>query len=172
MERQTGSSPSPTGGFEVTRHFTATTYVVQAGATLLHHHPGLDMWLPPGGHIDRDELPHRAALREVHEETGLDADLVAERDDIGSDTVEALPKPRHVQLADVNACGDEVGHQHVDLVYYARVESRAIDPDDGEVSAADWEWFDSSEVRTDDRLDPDVREIGLRAIETVGDVAL
>jgi 8-oxo-dGTP pyrophosphatase MutT (NUDIX family) len=29
------------------------------------------MWLPPGGHIDPHELPHDAAVREVHEETGL-----------------------------------------------------------------------------------------------------
>jgi 8-oxo-dGTP pyrophosphatase MutT (NUDIX family) len=169
MDPQTGSPAIPSGEFEVTRHFTATTYVVRENATLLHRHPGLDTWLPPGGHIDRDELPHRAALREVSEETGLDAELVAERDDIESDTVEPLPKPRHVQLADVNACGDEVGHQHVDLVYYARAGSRAIDPDDGEVPAADWEWFAPSELRSDDRLDPDVREIGLRAIDAVGE---
>jgi 8-oxo-dGTP pyrophosphatase MutT (NUDIX family) len=58
---------------ETTRHFTATTYVVNDGATVLHDHKRLDLWLAPGGHIDRDELPHEAALREVREETGLDA---------------------------------------------------------------------------------------------------
>jgi len=153
---------------ETTRHFTATTYVVNGGAILLHRHPELDMWLPPGGHVDRDELPHETALRETREETGLDADLVAERDDIHSDTVEPLPKPRHVQLADVNAFGGTVGHQHVDLVYYARASTREIDPGAGEVPPEDWEWFTPDRLDGDDRLDPDVREIGLRAIETVG----
>jgi 8-oxo-dGTP pyrophosphatase MutT (NUDIX family) len=153
---------------ETTRHFTATTYVVNAGATLLHRHPGLSMWLPPGGHVDRDELPHETALREVREETGLDAALVAERDDIESDTVEPLPKPRHVQLADVNVHAGGVGHQHVDLVFYARAESRTVDPAEDEVSADGWEWFTPDDLREDDRLDPDVSEIGRRAIETVG----
>ena len=56
---------------ETTRHFVATCYVVDDGATLLHEHEKLGMWLPPGGHVDRDELPHEAALRETYEETGL-----------------------------------------------------------------------------------------------------
>jgi 8-oxo-dGTP pyrophosphatase MutT (NUDIX family) len=38
---------------------------------LLHLHRKLGMWLPPGGHIERDELPDDAAVREVFEETGL-----------------------------------------------------------------------------------------------------
>ena len=32
---------------ETTRHFTATVYVVHEGATLLHDHKRLDLWLPP-----------------------------------------------------------------------------------------------------------------------------
>jgi ADP-ribose pyrophosphatase len=153
---------------ETTRHFTATTYVVNDGATLLHRHPGLEMWLPPGGHVDRDELPHETALRETREETGLEVDLVAERDDIVSGTVEPLPQPRHVQLADVNSYEGVVGHQHVDLVYYARADSRVVNPGDGEVDADGWEWFAPDRLDADDRLDPDVREIGRRAIEAVG----
>lgn len=154
---------------ETTRHFTATTYVVQAGATVLHRHPGLDMWLPPGGHVDRDELPHETALRETREETGLDVELVAERDDIESETVEPLPKPRHVQLADVNVFDEAVGHQHVDLVYYARADGRTLDPGPGEAAPEDWEWFTRDQLDVDDRLDPDVRETGRRAIQTVSE---
>jgi 8-oxo-dGTP pyrophosphatase MutT (NUDIX family) len=152
---------------ELTRHFTATTYVVADGATCFHDHKRLDKWLPPGGHVDRGELPHEAALREAREETGLSLTLVAERESIGSKTVESLPQPWHVQLADVNVCAEGVGHQHVDLVYYARGASREIAPADGEVPAADWTWFDADELVDADRLDPDTVDIGRRAIETV-----
>jgi 8-oxo-dGTP pyrophosphatase MutT (NUDIX family) len=114
-------------------------------------------------------LPHETALRETREETGLDVDLMAERDDITSETVEPLPKPRHVQLADVNVHDGTVGHQHVDLVYYACADSRSVDPDDGEVDPEGWEWFTRGNLTADDRLDPDVREIGRRAIEAVGE---
>ncbi len=152
---------------ELTRHFTATCYVVCDGATALHDHKRLDMWLPPGGHVDRDELPHRTALRETREETGLDPALVADPESITSETVRSLPQPRHVQLADINRHDGAVGHQHVDLVYYARVDSRDIDPGAGEVPAEDWRWFSRSDLRAADFLEPDTVEIGLQAIETV-----
>ncbi len=152
---------------ELTRHFTATCYVVCDGATALHDHKRLDMWLPPGGHLDRDELPHRTALRETREETGLDPELVADPESITSETVRSLPQPRHVQLADINRHGDEVGHQHVDLVYYARADSREIDPAAGEVPAEDWRWFSAADLREADFLEPDTVEIGREAIETV-----
>jgi 8-oxo-dGTP pyrophosphatase MutT (NUDIX family) len=155
---------------ETTRHFTATTYVVHDGATALHEHERIGIWLPPGGHVDRDELPHEAALREVREETGLDAEVVAESDDIESSTVESLPQPQHVQLADVNIHDGEVGHQHVDLVFYAAAESRTMDPADGEAAAEEWEWVTPEELEREERFRPDVTEIGRRAIATVSDL--
>ena len=53
------------------RHFTATGFVVHEGATLLHWHSKVKMWLPPGGHVEENEDPVQAVLREVEEETGL-----------------------------------------------------------------------------------------------------
>lgn len=152
---------------ETTRHFTATVYVVNDEETVLHDHKRLDLWLPPGGHLDRDELPHEAGLREAEEETGLNLELIAERDDIESSTARSLPQPQHVQLADVNVYDGTVGHQHVDLVYYARADDREIDPGDGEVDASAWEWFSADQLAEDERINDDVAEIGRRAIQTV-----
>lgn len=151
---------------ETTRHYTATTYVVEGDAVALHEHERLGKWLPPGGHVDRDELPHEAAVREVREETGLDVDLVARVEDVASPTVESLPQPQHLQLADVNVYDGEVGHQHVDFVYYARADRRAIEPAAGELSGDAWQWVTAGELASD-RFDPDVTDIGRRAIETV-----
>ncbi|WP_159899378.1 NUDIX hydrolase [Salinirussus salinus] len=156
---------------ETTRHFVATVYVVNDGATALHRHDKLDMWLPPGGHIDRDETPHGAARREVREELGMDVELVAPQDGVDSPTAESIPKPQHFLLEDINTCGGEVGHQHIDFVFYGQVESRDITPGPGEQPAADWEWLTPGDLRDRaDELEADVVEVGQRAIEAVESV--
>lgn len=148
---------------ETTRHFVATVYVVNDGATLLHEHEKLGLWLPPGGHIDRDELPHEAATREVREETGLDVDLAQSPDDVSSPTVESLPEPAHLLLEDIDVYDGEVGHQHVDFVYYGRADSRYLDPAEGEQSSEAWEWIGPEELAKD-RFDADVTALGREAI--------
>ena len=88
--------------------------MVREKKVLLHRHRKLGMWLPPGGHIERDELPDDAAVREVYEETGLEVELVGERREDVSDPVQ-LHRPAGVQLENIGP-----GHQHIDLIYFAR----------------------------------------------------
>ena len=61
------------------RHFTVTGFVVDGDRTMLHWHKKLQIWLPPGGHIDANEDPIQAVLREVREETGIVAEIVPVR---------------------------------------------------------------------------------------------
>lgn len=153
---------------ETTRHFVATVYVVNDGAVALHEHDRLGMWLPPGGHIDRDELPHEAAKRETREEIGLDIELITpDENAVNADVARSLPRPQHLQLEDINVHDGEVGHQHIDFVYYGRAESRDITPEDGERPAAAWEWVSADELAGNERFPADVRQVGQRAIEAV-----
>ncbi|RLM46975.1 NUDIX domain-containing protein [Haloarcula sp. Atlit-47R] len=154
---------------ETTRHFVATVYVVSDSRVALHEHSKLDMWLPAGGHIDRDELPHEAALRETREELGLDVDLIAPQQDIESETVQSIPQPQHFLLEDINVTAEgEVGHQHIDFIFYGRADSRDITPGPGEQPAEDWEWFSVADLRDrSGELPADVVEVGQRAIESV-----
>lgn len=156
---------------ETTRHFTATVYIVNNGATALHSHKRHDLVLPPGGHVDRGELPHEAGLREVREETGLDATLLDETEGLVADTVETLPSPRHHLLYDINSYDDgRVGHQHIDLIYYATVPTRTIAPGDGEERTDAWTWYSLSDLRAND-INEDVVELGSEAIRTAKRVA-
>lgn len=103
-------------GPEITRHFTATTFVVLDGKVLLHLHPRQGLWLPPGGHIERDELPHHAALREVEEETGLRVRLhsVEEAERLAAEMeCGVVPQPAFILVEDINPF-----HQHVDFIYF------------------------------------------------------
>jgi len=154
---------------ETTRHFTATVYVVEGSAVALHHHDRLGIRVPPGGHVDRDELPHEAGIREVYEETGLDATLLDDTDPVDAPAGRVLPQPRHQILYDIDVREDgHVGHQHIDHVYYARVPSREIDPaGDDEADPSAWAWYDRSDLRNSD-LDPDTVQLALEAIDAAG----
>ena len=96
------------------RHFTVAVFVVWEDKVLLHFHRKLGMWLPPGGHIDKGELPDDAAVREVLEETGIEVELIGEKRGDVEDPVQ-LHRPAGVQLENIAP-----GHQHIDLIYFAR----------------------------------------------------
>jgi 8-oxo-dGTP pyrophosphatase MutT (NUDIX family) len=102
---------------QVLRHFTVAVFVVHRGHVLLHYHRKLGRWLPPGGHVEDNELPDEAAIREVFEETGTRAVLVGNRGlraRLEFSTPRQLVMPAGVQLEDIYP-----GHQHIDLVYFA-----------------------------------------------------
>ena len=130
---------------EVTRHFTATTYIVHAGKVLLHLHRRQHLWLPPGGHIERDELPHEAAVREIEEETGLRLRLHSEADARElSVQMECgvVPQPAFILIEDINPY-----HQHIDFTYFARIPDR-WEGDESSMLGSDlgFSWFGLDEL--------------------------
>lgn len=139
----------------ITRDFTATTFVVDHDQTLLLLHRKLGKWFPPGGHIEPNELPDQAALREVREECGLVAELLAPGRPIGA--IRMLPQPFCILLEDIGP-----GHQHIDLIYFARVVGGALAPAEREALAA--RWFGWDELG-EPEIAEDIRELGRRAIE-------
>jgi 8-oxo-dGTP pyrophosphatase MutT (NUDIX family) len=142
------------------RHFTVAVFVVWEGKVLLHRHRKLGMWLPPGGHIEENELPDEAAVREVLEETGLGVRLVGERREDVADPVQ-LHRPAGVQLENIGP-----GHQHIDLIYFARPSGSTQIRDD--FSEEEVGWY-GPEVWDEMRVNAEVRGWCERALEALGD---
>ena len=95
--------------------FTVAVLVVHQGKVLLVHHRNLNKWLPVGGHIELDEDPEAAALREAKEESGLAIELLGERPPTTGAGTRALIAPRFL---DIHRITDT--HQHIGMMYLAR----------------------------------------------------
>ena len=95
--------------------FTVAIFVVHDGRVLLIHHRKLNKWLPLGGHIELDEDPEQAALREAREESGLDVELLGERPPTTEPGTRALIGPRFL---DIHRISDK--HEHIGMIYWAR----------------------------------------------------
>jgi 8-oxo-dGTP pyrophosphatase MutT (NUDIX family) len=95
--------------------FTVAIFVVYDGKVLLIHHRNLNKWLPVGGHVELDEDPETAALREAKEESGLDVELLGERPPTTEPGTRALIAPRYL---DIHRITDT--HQHIGMMYWAR----------------------------------------------------
>jgi 8-oxo-dGTP pyrophosphatase MutT (NUDIX family) len=144
----------------ITRDFTVAVFVVHDGAVLLHWHRKLGRWLPPGGHIEPDELPDEAARREVMEETGVPVALVGPTGiahTLPGEPVQ-LVRPEGIQLETIGP-----GHEHIDLIYFARPLALPVLPDQvGWYGADDLDGLG---------LTNEVRQWCVKALATMGEPA-
>ena len=152
------------------RHFTATAFVVHDDHVALHWHRKVKAWLPPGGHIDANEDPVQAVLREIEEETGLRAEVLSEGPRLDLDYPDQVAPPFTIMVEDIHD-PDEGYHQHIDMIYICRPVAPVGQLNDG------WLWVSEAQLADGTPLargggDPvpppeDVRVIAHHAFEIV-----
>lgn len=117
------------GVLENDRQTTVSGFILSSGdpkKILLVHHRKFNTWLQPGGHVERDEAPYQAVIREVREETGLD---VADQLKPGKqlDTHAHLqPVPRWVMEQEIAPHGGQPRHYHVDNQFVFTVLEQSV----------------------------------------------
>lgn len=95
--------------------FTVEVFVVYKNKVLLRMHDKHHIWLSVGGHIELDEDPIQAALREVREEVGLDVKIIGSKPPLDDEfDYKHLITPRHLGCHLVNE-----KHKHITFVYFA-----------------------------------------------------
>jgi 8-oxo-dGTP pyrophosphatase MutT (NUDIX family) len=127
----------------VQNHFTATGFVFNhEGKVLMIKHKKLGVWLPPGGHIDPNELPCKAVLREIFEETGVTASVISAAVNTDFPAAEyELPLPMEILLEDIEGNGL---HNHIDMIYLCKAVDASLNPQESEIDGIGW--FYPSEV--------------------------
>jgi 8-oxo-dGTP pyrophosphatase MutT (NUDIX family) len=124
--------------------FTVAIFVVEDGRVLLVQHRRLGKWLPLGGHIELDEDPETAALREAREESGLEVMLLGERAPTSGPGTRALITPRFLDIHRITGT-----HQHIGLIYWARPKEGRLTLSESEHH--DIRWCGPQDL---DQLDP------------------
>jgi 8-oxo-dGTP pyrophosphatase MutT (NUDIX family) len=120
--------------------FTASVFVVNDEKVLLRKHDKFQIWLGVGGHIELDENPNQAAIREVKEEVGLEVELISSKEipkyDLSNFT-ELIP-PEYMNFHTINE-----EHCHCDMVFFAISKTNQVITE-GEKD--EWKWFTSSQL--------------------------
>jgi 8-oxo-dGTP diphosphatase len=130
-----------------------SVYVLNnSNQVLLLKHAKFNSWLPPGGHVEENELTHQAALREVLEESGIEIEfiydsfenlVIPKHESTTKQHSHQLPTPLFIQLEDI---GD---HYHEDVIYLAKaITEKIITEESREIH-----WFNFEEAEQLDIFD-------------------
>lgn len=148
--------------------FCAEVFIVHKGKVLLRMHDKFKFWLSIGGHIELDEDPVEAAIREVKEEVGLDIQIAGDahgptdQEDKNRGYKYLIP-PRYLGRHPVND-----HHEHIAFVYFATtdtdiVSESVLDHEKG----VDTKWFSKEDLENTE-LVPNVKFYALKALEALG----
>ena len=120
-------------------HLTASVFVIDDNKVLLLKQERSDFWLLPGGHVEDNELPHEAAVREVFEETGLHVELLQNSDEKArTSIVTPIPLPHHMKLL---PCRDK---KDLDFVFTAKIVGGELKINSESKQA---KWFTKEEIQ-------------------------
>jgi len=135
-------------------------YLIHDNKVLLIHHKKLGLWIPVGGHIEKDETPDDALLREFKEELNLDIEILNRNDvPMGGNIVEQLAVPFYVN---VHRVGD---HDHCCLFYVCRPKNpEKLTVNKSELK--DFVWFSPDELKQK-HVPDDVRNIAMKTFKFV-----
>ena len=123
--------------------FTVEVFIIYQNKVLLRKHDKYGIWLGVGGHIEADEDSNQAAIREIKEEVGLNAQLIGEAH-IWKDGEKEIVAPAYLNRHSISDI-----HEHIAMIYFARVGNDQISQGETEKSE-DIRWFSAEELNNPD----------------------
>lgn len=123
------------------KHLTASVWIVsktKPKKTLLLFHKKLQKWVQPGGHVDFDENPVQAAVRETLEETGIAISPLLDKIIPIDEENRFLPLPAFFLEEDIAPYKEQPAHFHLDVMYVMEVDEQEVTIQERESQDAKW----------------------------------
>jgi len=143
--------------------FCVDTYVVFKNKVLLRQHDKYKIWLAVGGHVELDENPNQAALKEVKEEVGLEVTLYQEegrQPKFNTSSNKSLIPSQYLNQHRINET-----HEHISMVYFATSDTDQLMLSETEVSAG-CKWFTKEELlKNEEDIRDDIIFYALKALK-------
>ncbi|MEK7560693.1 MAG: NUDIX domain-containing protein [Patescibacteria group bacterium] len=157
--------------------FTVAAYIVYEQKVLLVHHKTLQQWLPVGGHIELDEDPEEALLREIAEESGIMGEDIAFlhpkpsvpgtwdfRSSHSSATEQLFQSLHTPQFLNIHHIKGAHHHVSLDYVIIAKHDRVSLNP----CEHNDIRWFSIEELQSPNyRIPHNVRFYGTEALSLI-----
>ncbi|WP_346916922.1 NUDIX domain-containing protein [Clostridium sp.] len=145
------------------RHFTVSIFIVYEDKVLLHSHKTAKKILPLGGHIEVNELPEEACIREAQEESGLKISLYNPVNKELKKSCELvgeklLANPMHTIFGEITP-----DHCHIDFVYYATTKSSETKPANGESNLL--KWYTKEELKNANNIQANILSMANEALK-------
>lgn len=130
------------------RQMTATVYILEDEKVLLIYHKKLKKWLPPGGHLEPNELPTDGAIREAKEETGLEIALIPQENIWIKPrwNGRSFERPYMCLLEHIPQHNAHPAHEHIDLIYIGRPIGGELKHNGEETDGLKWFSLDEIEA--------------------------
>jgi len=144
--------------------YTVEVFIVYKDKVLFRFHDKYNIWLSVGGHIELDEDPNQAALREVKEEVGLDVVLHDKLRPFvwDAENYKELIPPYFMNIHKVSDT-----HRHVTLNYFATADSDQVVESSHDKSGK-WKWMTKEEIESDPEIHQMKKAYALKALEELG----
>ena len=115
---------------------------------LLIHHNKMQLWLPAGGHVEENEYPSEAVIREVKEELGVEAEIIElnQNPRIDNKFEKTIPLPFCILTTRNFKNKDSDEFTDIHFAYTLIIKSNDLLIKQDEIS--EYKWFTKEEVRS------------------------
>lgn len=141
--------------------FTAEVFIVFNHKVLLRKHDKYKIWLSIGGHIELNEDPNQAVIREAREEVGLniilDNRLLPVKKE---DSTEDLIPPYYLKRNRIND-----NHEHITFVYFALSDTDNINELVSRERSEECKWFTKEDLLKSKEVLPSIKFYAKKALE-------